>query len=144
MFILFPLSLIYLINFEFNDFRFEFIRGDYNLFVFPYSAFLFLVALKVLPKKSDNLIAKGITVIGKSTYHILLTQIFYFGIAIYLYGNHYCASIFGISTEYPIFCFLQLIFNWLICIPIGVLWWYGEMKIREYRMKKTNLKIIQG
>ncbi|MFX0057053.1 MAG: acyltransferase family protein [Candidatus Hodarchaeota archaeon] len=131
MFVLFPLSLIYLINYQFFDFRIQFIRGDYNLFVFPYSAFLFLVALKLLPKKSDNLIAKGISVIGKSTYHILLTQIFYLGIAKYLYGNHYCASILGISTGDPAACFGHLIINLIICVPAGIFWWYLESIIRK-------------
>ena len=141
MFILFPLSLIYLINYQFYDFRFEFIRGDYNLFVFPYSAFLFLITLKILPKKSDNLTAKGITVIGKSTYHILLTQIFYLGIAKYLYGNHYCASILGISTGDPIACFRHLIINWIICVPAGIFWWYLEsliIKLVKSRKSKRN------
>jgi len=137
MWILFPLSLIYLIYYQFYDFRFEFIRGDYNLFVFPYSAFLFLLAMKILPKKPDNFISKGISVIGKSTYHILLTQIFYLGIAKYLYGNHYCASIFGISTGDPLACFGHLIINWIICIPAGIFWWYMEsMIIKLVKRKK--------
>jgi hypothetical protein len=95
MWILFPLSLFYLILYFFG-FRFDFIRGDYNLFVFPYSAFLFfLVAIKTLPKKGNKKIAKAISWIGKSTYHILLTQILYFGIIVWLYGDHYRASIFN-------------------------------------------------
>lgn len=138
MFVLFPLSLIYLWNYQFNDFGFAFIRGDYNLFVFPYSAFLFLIAMKVLPKQSDNLISKGITVIGKSTYHILLTQIFYLGIVKYLYGNHYCASIFGISTGDSIACFGHLIVNWIICIPAGIFWWYIESRIRRYLKERKK------
>jgi len=138
MFILFPLSLIYLINYQFYDFRFVFIRGDYNLFVFPYSAFLFLLAMKLLPKKSDNIIAKGITVIGKSTYHILLTQIFYLGVVKFLYGNHYRASIFGISAGDSIACFGHLIINWIICIPAGTFWWYIESRIRRYLKERKK------
>ena len=59
--ILFPLSLYYLIQYQFFDFRFDFILGDYNLFVFPYSAFLVLLGIKLLPKRWDNWFAKTIS-----------------------------------------------------------------------------------
>lgn len=135
MWILFPLSLLFLINYQFFDFRFTFIRGDYNLLVFPYSAFLFLIMMKVLPKKSDNLFTKAISIIGKSTYHILLTQILYFAIVFSIYGDHYCASLIGINSSNLWICFLYLLINWGFCIPFGVVWWYAENKIRNYRKK---------
>jgi hypothetical protein len=139
--ILFPLSLCYLIAYQFFEFRFEFILGDYNLFAFPYSAFLFLVVMKILPKNSDNLFIKGVKVIGRSTYHILLTQILYFAITLSLYGDHYCASIMGINpTDFRI-CMLYLILNWIICIPIGVSWWYGEFKLRDYRLRRKTRSV---
>lgn len=135
MWILFPLSLFYLILYFFG-FRFDFIRGDYNLFVFPYSAFLFLVAIKMLPKKGNNAIAKAISWIGKSTYHILLTQILYFGIIVWLYGDHYRASIFGINFSDDIIIFGYLLINWAICIPAGVFWYYLENKLRKFHLNK--------
>ena len=141
MWILFPLSLIYLIAYQFFDFRFldEFgvshITGDYNFLVFPYSAFLFLIALKILPSKSKNWFSKGIKKISRSTYHILLTQILYFAIVVAIYGDHYGASIFGINPDQDIIAFLYLIINWIICIPIGVLWWYAEIKIKPILRK---------
>ncbi|MFX1321461.1 MAG: acyltransferase family protein [Promethearchaeota archaeon] len=142
LWILFPLSLFYLILYQFFDFYFDFIVGDYNLFVFPYSAFLFLVGLQLLPKKQDNKFIKGIAIIGKSTYHILLTQILYFAIVINIWGDHYGASIIGINLEYKLnVVFVYVVINWLICIPIGVLWWYSETKIRNYRLKNKNLDI---
>jgi len=143
--ILFPLSLLYLIRYQFFDFRFKFILGDYTLFVFPYSAFLFLIIMKLLPKNSDNLFLKGIRTIGKSTYHILLTQILYFAITLSLYGDHYCTSIMGINQTSLLVCMLHLILNWIICIPIGVSWWYGEMKLRDYILsrKKHNNRIAE-
>ncbi|MFX1487701.1 MAG: acyltransferase family protein [Promethearchaeota archaeon] len=139
--ILFPLSLLYLIWYQFFNFRFKFIFGDYNLFVFPYSAFLFLIIMKLLPKNSDNLFLKGIRTIGKSTYHILLTQILYFAITISLYGDHYCTSILGINQTNFLVCMLYLILNWILCIPIGVLWWYGETKLRDYRVKRKSRRL---
>ncbi|MHA2430753.1 MAG: acyltransferase family protein [Promethearchaeota archaeon] len=135
MWILFPLSLVYLIYYQFFDFQFPFIRGDYNLLVFPYSAILFLIVMKVLPKKSDNLFTKAISIIGKSTYHILLTQILYFAIVFSIYGDHYCASLIGINDSNLWICFLYLLINWGFCIHFGVLWWYAENKIRNYRKK---------
>ncbi|MFX1496805.1 MAG: acyltransferase family protein [Promethearchaeota archaeon] len=136
--ILFPLSLLYIIAYQFFEFRFPFIRGDYNLFVFPYSAFLFLLAMKILPKKSGSPFAKAIAIIGKSTYHILLAQILYFGIVYSLYGDHYCASLLGINDKNTLICSLYLLINLLFCIPLGVLWWYIEYKIRIYRKRKRS------
>ncbi len=142
LWILFPLSLFYLILYQFFGFYFNFIHGDYHLFVFPYSAFLFLVGLKLLPKKQDNRFIRGITVIGKSTYHILLTQILYFAIIISIWGDHYGASIIGIDSAYELnVVFVYVLINWVICIPLGIFWWYSETKIRNYRLKKKNLDI---
>ncbi|MGB5910828.1 MAG: acyltransferase family protein [Promethearchaeia archaeon] len=135
MWILFPLSLLYLIYYQLHEFSFPFIRGDYNLLVFPYSAFLFLILMEVLPKKSNNLFTKAISVIGKSTYHILLTQILYFAIVFSLYGDHYSASLLGINPFNPWICLFYLLINWGFCIPLGVVWWYAEKKIRNYRKK---------
>ncbi|MFW9770543.1 MAG: acyltransferase family protein, partial [Candidatus Thorarchaeota archaeon] len=133
--VLFFLSLLYLIEYQFFGFRFTafglpLIQGDYNFLVFPYSAFLFLRAMKGFPKKSNNKFLKSIAVIGKSSYHILLTQILYFAIVYSIYGDHYCASLLGINYTNIGICFLYLLINWLYCIPFGVLWWYTENKIR--------------
>lgn len=142
MWILFPLSLIYLIFYQFYFYRVGFLFGDYHLLNVPYSAFLVLLALKVIPKKvkDNNIFVKGIRLISRSTYHILLTQILYFGIVISLYGGHYGASIFGIDFGYdPLVVFLYLLINWMICIPIGTLWYYGENRIRQLRRSRQKL-----
>ncbi len=139
MWILFPISLYYLIQYQFFDFRFEFIRGDYNLFVFPYSAFLVLLGIKLISKRWDNWFAKAISTIGKSTYHILLTQILYFSIVYSLYGDHYGASILGINMSYDLTIYLYLIINWAYCIPCGVIWYYVDVKLRNYyKLHKKN------
>lgn len=144
--ILFPLSLLYLINYQFFDYRIlvdnvPFITGDYNFLVFPYSAFLVLLVLKVLPNDSKTKIANAIKTISKSTYHILLTQILYFGIVYALYGDHYGASIFGISSSDDAVVFLYLIINWSICMAIGILWWYAGTRIKKYI--KSHIEIQQ-
>ena len=147
MWILFPLSLTYLIAYQFFGFSFRnengvsFMTGDYNFLVFPYSAFLFLIALKLLPHESKNWFSKGIKMISRSTYHILLTQILYFAIVVALYGDHYRASIFGINPDQDIIAFLYLIVNWIICIPIGMFWWYTETKL--IKIIRKNIIIVR-
>jgi hypothetical protein len=144
MWILFPLSLYYLIQYQFFDFRFEVIRGDSNLFVFPYSAFLVLLGIKLLPKRWDNWFARAISTIGKATYHILLTQILYFSVVYSIYGDHYGASIFGINISYDLTIYLYLIINWMICVPCGVFWYYVDFKLRDYyALHKKNKSRIE-
>ena len=137
--ILFPLSLYYLIQYQFFAFRFEFIRTDYHLLVFPYSAFLVLLGIKLLPKRWDNWFAKAISSIGKSTYHILLTQILYFAVVVSLYGDHYRASIFGINFSDNIDMFFYLFINWAICIPCGVFWHFVDEKLLKYNKLRNKL-----
>jgi hypothetical protein len=143
--ILFPISLSYLIAYQFYDYRIlvngiPFITGDYNFMVFPYSAFLFLVALKVFPKDSKSKIAKIIKTISRSTYHILLVQILYFAIVFALYGDHYSASIFGINQSNEIITYLYLVVNWSICIPIGIFWWHVEKRVYQYLRRKIKIE----
>jgi hypothetical protein len=121
--ILFPISLIYLILYQFFDGRLRvgtvpLIRGDYHFLVFPYSAVLILIALMILPKKSDNLISKAISKISKSTYHILLTQILGYGLIYTWFRTHYL-----IDVGFTFFDAMKLIFAWSIFIPFGILWY---------------------
>ena len=143
--ILFFISLSYLIAYQFFDYRIlvngiPFLTGDYNFMVFPYSAFLFLVAMKILPSDSKNILAKVIKKISKSTYHILLVQILYFAIVYALYGDHYSASIFGINQSSISMTYLYLIINWSICIPIGVFWWQKEQQLIHIFKSKIEIE----
>ena len=143
--ILFPISLVYLINYQFFGYRIlvdgvALLTGDYNLLVFPYSAFLFLIVMRVLPNKSNSRLAKIIKSISRATYHILLTQILYFGIVYALYGDHYRASIFGINYSEDYVAFLYLMINWSICIPIGTALWYGEKHIKFYIRRHIEIE----
>ncbi len=121
--ILFPISLVYLIAYQFFGFRFNvygfFLTGDYNFLVFPYSAFLVLVVLELLPRNPQGKIPRAISVIGKSTFHILLTQILGYGIITALRGTHYL-----IGTGFTIFDLTNLISAWLLFIPAGIVWYY--------------------
>ncbi len=138
--ILAPLSFIYLIAHGFYDYRIFFMAGDYHMFIFPYSAFLVLLVIKLLPKRWDNWFSKAISTISKSTYHILLTQILYFSIVYSVYGDHYGASILGINWSYDLTIYLYLIINWVICIPCGVFWYYVDFKLRDYYVLNKKKK----
>jgi len=143
--ILFPLSLTYIIAFQFFDFEFTdsngvaYLTGDYNFLVTPYSAFLVLLVIKLIPKTKKGIITKSISVIGKSTYHILLTQIMYFAILIAIYGDHYGTSILGVATD-DLNIFINLFVNWSICVSIGVIWWSIENSIRSFSSKKRMIR----
>ncbi len=123
MWILFLISLYYIINYQFFDFRFSIdgiplIRGDYHFLVFPYSAFLFMLAMTFLPQKSELRISKAITLISKSTYHILLTQILGYGLITAYWGTHY-----GIDTGFGPDKILDMIIAWILFISFGILWY---------------------
>ncbi|NHJ19496.1 MAG: hypothetical protein EAX91_01040 [Candidatus Lokiarchaeota archaeon] len=139
--ILFSLSLIYIIWYQFFGFRLRdssgvpLLTGDYNFLVTPYAAFLVLFVIKILPKTKKGIITRSISVIGKSTYHILLVQIMYFAILIAIYGDHYGTSILGTATT-DLNYFFNLFLNWALCVPIGIIWWSIENSIRNSWRKK--------
>ncbi len=62
---------------EFFAFVQEFIRGDYTLLFYGYAAFLFLLVMATINNTATGLLTRFIQRIGKSTYHILLFQIFW-------------------------------------------------------------------
>ena len=121
--ILLPISLWYIIAYQFFDFRFmiegeRFLRGDYTLLVFPYSAFLVLLALNFLPKTSNSWISRRISLIGRSTYHILLTQILGYGMITAYWGTHY-----GMDVPFNPLDLIDLAALWLLFIWLGIIWY---------------------
>ena len=146
--ILFPISLLYMIAWDFFDFRLaidgaEIVRGGYNYLTFIYSAFLFLVAMKLISKSPKRKITKFFTKISNATFHIYLTQDIYFIISYVIYdpiwqGNPVLANIFGIQSNDFFVNACMLILNWIICISCGVLWWYVDYKLIKYRLSKKT------
>jgi len=142
LWILFPISVIYMVAWQFFDFRLEIdgsgiVRGDYHYITFIYAAFIILVVMKLLPKNPKNKVSKIFTTIGRSSFHIYLVQDIYFAITYSLhgYGVKTVENIFDISSGDPFLNLLLLIFNWAICISAGVFWLYVENTIRKVRMK---------
>ena len=123
MWILFPISLIFIIFYQFFGFRIiidgiPFLRGDYHFLFIPYSAFLVLLGLHFLPRSSDLQISKRISLISKSTYHILLTQILGYAMITMWWGTHY-----GMALPFNPFDIIDLIVLWIVFIEFGVLWY---------------------
>ena len=58
----------------------DFIVGDYTLIFYGYAAFLFLIAMAGIDQAPTGRISGFVQRIGKSTYHILLFQIFWMSI----------------------------------------------------------------
>jgi len=121
MWFLYPINLAYLVVYQFFGFRFRFngiplLRGDYHFLVFSYSAFIVLLALKFLPKTSKTKISKTISLISRSTYHILLTQILGFGMIEAFWGDHY-----GMYLPFNPFDLIDLAAMWLLFIWVGII-----------------------
>jgi hypothetical protein len=123
MLYLFLISLVYIIAYQFYNFRLRLdgvplLRGDYHFLVFPYSAVLVLLALRFLPQKSEWRISKSISLIGKSTYHILLTQILGYGMITAWWGTHY-----GMNVPFNPFDIIDLVGLWILFIWFGIMWY---------------------
>jgi len=121
--ILFLISLTYLIAYQFFGFRIkingvQLLRGDYHFLVFPYSAFLFLVVMALLPENPQGKFSRAISLIGKSTYHILLIQIFGLGMVFAVGGTHYIVDV-GSGPD----IILDVIVVYTIFISAGILWY---------------------
>jgi hypothetical protein len=132
--VLFPLSWIYLVAYQFFNFRFRIsgmplIRGDYNFLVFPYSAFLVLIALEILPNFSQKKISKRISLISKATYHILLIQILGYAMMTAWWGTHY-----GMDVPFDPTDIIDLVVLWIINVWFGILWYKIE-KLQDTRRK---------
>ncbi len=65
---------------EFIGFVQDFIKGDYTLIFYGYAAFLVLVALMIIPQTASGRVQRLIQRVGRSTYHILLFQIYWMSI----------------------------------------------------------------
>lgn len=128
MMVAFPLSFIYMVAYQFFAFRFTFyegvyrytlIWGDYTFLVYPYSALLFLLAMKYLPSTPQNGLQRFISKVGRATYHIFLFQIFYF--SIWYFQNPGFANV-GFGTD--VLLHLPFYLVNLVATFIGGLVWY--------------------
>ncbi|TFG17409.1 MAG: acyltransferase [Promethearchaeota archaeon] len=139
--LLFPISLIYMILWDFFGFRLQIdgadlVRGDYNYLTFIYAALIFLIVLRLLPKSPKSIISKTISPLGKATFHIYLVQDLYY-VILYINFNYVWNSPgfgglvnpFGIASTDLLTNIGLLTVNWIICFSIGIIWWYFEKQL---------------
>jgi len=154
MYIYLPISIIFMIDYvtispsthrgilgslpaigDFFNFVQEFIRGDYTLIFYGYAAFLFLVAMMIIPEKATGTFQGFVQRVGRASYHILLFQIFYMSIL------YYSISIddaiqqhipnFALEMGWPselLYIPFYLI-NLTICFTGGLLWYGAEKRV---------------
>ena len=127
--ILVPISIMYFIEYTFFGFSKYFLIGDFNYLTVPYAAFIFLIALKYLPKTPPNRFSKFIEQIGKSTYHILLFQILYFSLIYHLMPN---IAFNGFGNDFIAYIIYYSI-NLLISLFGGISWYNIETRILKKR-----------
>jgi len=146
--VLFLMSATYLTLYQYDGFRFYLLAGDYHFLVYPWSAFIVLIFLKMIPKKSNFFLFRGFAYVGKASYHILLTQIFVYGLMLSTFGEHYFQGALQTQyladpTQYNGAVWIYVIIMWLICIPIGIVWYLIEKKVFAYfKQRKKNKEQI--
>jgi hypothetical protein len=128
-----------MIAWDFFGFRFQIngsgiVRGDYNYLTFIYSALIFLIVLRLVPKNPKNFITKAISPIGKATFHIYLIQDLYYVIlyikfiGVWPSGFEDLVNPFGIASGDFLINLGFYFVNLIICFSVGILWWYIEKK----------------
>ncbi|UYP47788.1 hypothetical protein NEF87_004073 [Candidatus Lokiarchaeum ossiferum] len=137
-------SIIYIFRYNAIGNWLPWVTGDYHLYFFPYSAVLFLLGMKFIPENPQGKLSDFVRRISKSTYHILLTQIFYFSIVyqFFLFMFNPLDNVPDVFDANPINYLWFYPLNVLITFSIGMLW--NEAESRFYRKVKENssLKLI--
>jgi hypothetical protein len=113
----------------------EFIRGDYTLLFYGYAAFFFLVAMMLIPQTASGNLQKFIERVGKSTYHILLFQIFWMSIVYWSIDQgavyeHYIPN-FLAELGWPnlLFYIPFYLLNLSVSFTGGMLWYELEKRL---------------
>lgn len=104
--------------------------GCQNVLSFVYVALLIILAFIIFPNKSKSRTLNQIGIIGKASYHIFLIQILYF--TIFSLSNI-------LSTSIIINKILIILGDVLLCIILGILFYYLEQKFSSLVfLKNTN------
>ncbi len=155
MYIYAPISLILMIDFatlspithrgilssipnsfgEFMGFVQDFIVGDYTLIFYGYAAFLVLGALMIIPQTASGGLQRFIQRVGRSTYHILLFQIFWMSIVYWTTlpdatMNHFIPDfevLLGWTT--PAFYIPFYLLNLGVSFAGGMIWYEVEKRL---------------
>jgi hypothetical protein len=120
---------------EFFSFVQDFIKGDYTLLFYGYAALLFLFAMEMINNTTTGLITRFIQRIGKSTYHILLFQIFWMSLvywsvtpdAVYYAYIPDFEALLGWPN--PLFYIPFYLYNLVISFTGGLVWYEVEKRL---------------
>ncbi len=150
--ILIPISFIFIYIYATDSlgaaaeaFNMVWLSGDYHFLIFPYSAFLFLLGMALLPKNPKGRISNFVRRISKSTYHILMAQILYFSIVyhfflqMYDYWSRPGPFIWDGAPQNYIWYFPM---NLVITFVIGMLWYEIERRFFAKSRENKILKIV--
>jgi len=117
----------------------EFIRGDYTLLFYGYAAFFFLLAMAIVPQTASGDFQKFIERIGRSTYHILLFQIFWMSV-VYWRVNHSAIIelrvpdfLAELGWPNPLVYILFYLLNLSVSFAGGMIWYELERRILHRR-----------
>jgi peptidoglycan/LPS O-acetylase OafA/YrhL len=113
------ISGVYLLEMMYGDLDLPQIKEEWktqNVLTFSYAAFVIFLMFKALPNQSNNIFLKFLAILGKSSYHIFLVQIVYFGL---------------INDRF------NLALNLIICLPLGYFFCRYERPLREVFWPKT-------
>ncbi|WP_457918958.1 acyltransferase family protein [Candidatus Lokiarchaeum ossiferum] len=144
LWVLFPISVVYMILYFLEVLPIPFPMGDYQMFFFPYSAVIFMTLMKIVPPNPKGSFSHFIRKVSRATYHILLTQIFYFSIIFQFFliitdGNNSTLDVFDANPlNYLWFYPLNLI----ITFGIGLLWKELEDRFYAKRDEKKSFQRI--
>jgi hypothetical protein len=125
-------------------FNVEWLSGDYHFLTFPYSAFLFLIGMVLLPKNPKGKISDFVRRISKSTYHILMAQILYFSIVYHFFMQMFDwwspgPFIWDSAPENYAWYFPM---NLIITFAIGMLWYELEQRFFAKSRENKLLKMV--
>jgi len=118
------ISGVYLLEIMYGDLDLPHIKDEWktqNVLTFSYAAFVILLLFKALPDHSNNWLLKFLATMGKSSYHIFLLQIVYFG----LINNRF-----------------NLVQNLIICLILGHLFCRYEKRIKAFFYPKKMVKPV--
>ncbi len=106
-----------------------------NIFSFFYPALLVIIGLNYFPNQEEGKLAKTFSLIGKSSYHIFLVQMIYFGL---VPVNSFALELSKVYNYYAVGGIL-VIFNVLFCLTIGLLFYKFDMPAKGIEGRAANL-----
>ncbi|MFW9787335.1 MAG: acyltransferase family protein [Candidatus Thorarchaeota archaeon] len=120
---------------DFFTFVQDFIRGDYTFLFYGYAAFLFLLFMMMIPQTASGDLQKFIERVGKSTYHILLFQIFWMSI---VYWSIYQSAVMQheipqfmaeLGWPSPLYYIPFYLLNVSVAFTGGMIWYEVERRV---------------